>query len=202
MGDASQTCAACHRQSAKLLVCGQCKLARFCSSACQRQIWKAHKPICVAISNPHVDMLKSPGRGNGLFATKSFRRGELIVMEKSQNISKRELAQRGMLEQFGYTLSDSNSDETVAIHGPILSLVNHACIPNTWVKREAGPYRKLYARRDIAAGEELCSFYDGRDDPDEECCTPSSRAAKRTSLLERFGLTCVCTHCQQDSGNL
>ncbi|KAF0697453.1 Aste57867_11860 [Aphanomyces stellatus] len=180
-------------------MCAQCKLAYFCNATCQRQIWKAHKPVCVAVSNPHVDMQRTSRCGNGLFATKAFRRGELIVMEKGQLISKQELSDRGMLTQFGYTLTAATATDAVASHGPILALINHACVPNAWVKREAGTsYRKLYARRDIAAGDEICTFYDGQDRDDEECTTAESRAAKRKALHDRFGLTCLCAHCEMD----
>ncbi|ETV99375.1 hypothetical protein H310_08088 [Aphanomyces invadans] len=201
MGDSTrslQTCAACHRQCSKLLLCGQCKLAYFCNAACQRHVWKAHKPVCVAVANPCVDMRKTERCGNGLFATKAFHRGELIVMEKAQFVTFKELARQNRLSQFGYTLTASNASETVAVHGPILSILNHSCIPNAWVKREAGPYRKLYARRDIQVGEEICTFYDGADTPDEECATIESRIAKRASLRDRFGLDCLCLHCQMD----
>ncbi|ETV77714.1 hypothetical protein H257_08578 [Aphanomyces astaci] len=193
-----QICSACHRQSSKLLLCGQCNLAYFCNAACQRQIWKAHKPVCVAIANPAVEMRKTQRCGNGLFATKAFRRGDLIIMEKVQYLTMKDLAGRGRLTQFGYTLTEENGSEGLASHGPILSILNHACIPNAWVKREAGPYRKLYARRDIQSGEEICTFYDGADSADEECGSTESRAAKRASLKDRFGLDCLCSHCEMD----
>ncbi|OQS01688.1 hypothetical protein ACHHYP_00309 [Achlya hypogyna] len=192
-------CLACHRESPSLRLCGQCKLAYFCDATCQRKIWKGHKPVCLAASNPSVDMLRTAHCGNGLVATKGFRRGELIVVEKAQFVTKQELADQNALTQLGYTLTATNGSDVLASHGPILSLINHACVPNARVKREAGPYRKLYARRDIAAGEEICTFYDGAaEDGDEECATPAARAIKRAHLRERFGLECRCTHCLLD----
>ncbi|EQC36400.1 hypothetical protein SDRG_05858 [Saprolegnia diclina VS20] len=190
-------CLACHRQSPSLRLCGQCKLAYFCDGVCQRKIWKAHKPVCLAASNPSVDMQRTAHCGNGLVATKAFRAGDLILVEKAQFVTKQELARQNALTQLGYTLTASNGDDVLASHGPIMSLINHACVPNARVKREAGPFRKLYARRDIAAGDEICTMYDATDDNDE-CATPAMRAAKRASLLARFGLACKCTHCVLD----
>ncbi|OQS07078.1 hypothetical protein THRCLA_00908 [Thraustotheca clavata] len=192
-------CAACHRQSASLRLCGQCKLAYFCDSVCQRKIWKGHKPVCLAASNPCVDMKKTEFCGNGLFATRAFCRGELIVVEKAQFISKQELADKNALTQLGYELTPTNGHELLACNGPIMSLLNHACVPNARVKREAGLYRKLYARQDIAAGDEICTMYDSiRDDGDEECTTPEARIMKRLQLMTRFGLDCKCKDCILD----
>jgi hypothetical protein len=30
----------------KLLVCGACKGAKYCSAGCQKEDWKKHKPVC------------------------------------------------------------------------------------------------------------------------------------------------------------
>lgn len=43
----------------KLLVCGKCKVRKYCSKACQRKHWTLHKPIC---SRPNEKMEKFLGR--------------------------------------------------------------------------------------------------------------------------------------------
>jgi hypothetical protein len=36
--------------SGRSCVCGGCRVARYCSRACQRQHWKQHKPVCAALT--------------------------------------------------------------------------------------------------------------------------------------------------------
>jgi hypothetical protein len=36
--------------SGRSCVCGGCRLARYCGRACQRAVWKQHKPLCAALA--------------------------------------------------------------------------------------------------------------------------------------------------------
>jgi hypothetical protein len=36
--------------SGRSCVCGGCSVARFCGRACQRAVWKQHKPVCAALA--------------------------------------------------------------------------------------------------------------------------------------------------------
>jgi hypothetical protein len=36
--------------SGRSCVCGGCRVARYCGRACQRAVWKQHKPVCAALS--------------------------------------------------------------------------------------------------------------------------------------------------------
>ena len=40
-------CAACQKTNCKLSACSKCHAVRYCSTACQRAHWRAHKPACV-----------------------------------------------------------------------------------------------------------------------------------------------------------
>ncbi|TRM67688.1 hypothetical protein BD626DRAFT_479534 [Schizophyllum amplum] len=42
----SAKCAACGTSSGKLLTCSRCKMTKYCSQACQKGDWKAHKKVC------------------------------------------------------------------------------------------------------------------------------------------------------------
>jgi hypothetical protein len=36
--------------SGRSCVCGGCRVARYCGRACQRAVWKQHKPVCAALA--------------------------------------------------------------------------------------------------------------------------------------------------------
>lgn len=49
MAHPTETCRKCHGPGKpKLLACGKCKTAKYCSTECQRADWKAHKQTCKA----------------------------------------------------------------------------------------------------------------------------------------------------------
>lgn len=48
-------CGACGVEGTKMMQCGKCKAARYCSKECQRSHWKEHKNSC-DIKNRVVDL--------------------------------------------------------------------------------------------------------------------------------------------------
>jgi MYND finger/Ankyrin repeats (3 copies) len=40
-------CASCQKSGVKLRACSKCQAVRYCSTACQRAHWRAHKPACI-----------------------------------------------------------------------------------------------------------------------------------------------------------
>ncbi|KAF8595868.1 hypothetical protein BDV93DRAFT_528382 [Ceratobasidium sp. AG-I] len=46
--DPAITCWECGNVGGKLMACGKCKTARYCSTECQKKNWKKHKPNCKA----------------------------------------------------------------------------------------------------------------------------------------------------------
>jgi Ankyrin repeats (3 copies)/MYND finger/Ankyrin repeats (many copies) len=42
-------CANCQKSGIKLRACSKCHAAQYCSTACQRLHWRAHKPTCISI---------------------------------------------------------------------------------------------------------------------------------------------------------
>ena len=66
-----------------------------------------------------------------------------------------------------------------------ISRFNHSCKPNV-AHAFADPYERVYAVRDISAGEELCTAY----------ISPVLSKQERQSTLQRnFGFTCNCEAC-------
>ena len=53
-----------------------CKKVSYCSKECQAKDWKAHKSSC-----PPFVVRESPGKGRGLFATKTIKPGQIILDE-------------------------------------------------------------------------------------------------------------------------
>jgi len=46
-GNTFERCKKCGRNGKpKLLVCGKCRMVSYCSAACQKEDWRAHKPQC------------------------------------------------------------------------------------------------------------------------------------------------------------
>jgi len=41
-------CANCQKSGVKLSACSKCHAVRYCSTACQRAHWRAHKPACIS----------------------------------------------------------------------------------------------------------------------------------------------------------
>ena len=93
---------------------------------------------------------KTVKRGRGVFATKAFKKGDLILSIKGKVISTKEMlaASRYQLDHMGAIGSNK-----CIIMGYPEKYINHSCDPSVF---ERG--RKLFAMRNIKKGEEL--FYD------------------------------------------
>jgi ankyrin repeat protein len=48
------SCANCQKSGIKLRACSKCHAAQYCSSACQRAHWRAHKPACISPDDVHT----------------------------------------------------------------------------------------------------------------------------------------------------
>jgi DnaJ-class molecular chaperone len=44
--NAVATCAVCKKISQRMLRCGRCKVAQYCSQTCQKRHWSSHKKVC------------------------------------------------------------------------------------------------------------------------------------------------------------
>jgi uncharacterized protein len=107
-------------------------------------------------------VVKRSFAGLGLFAKVPFRKGDFVIEYKGQLISTDEADKRG-----GRYLFDVNKRWTVdgSTRKNIARYINHSCRPNC----EVDIYKKqllIYARRNIAVGEELSYDY-GKEYVDE-----------------------------------
>ena len=83
---------------------------------------------------------------------------------------------------------------------PLLSLLNHSCLPNCRLERynantvstgaaDFGSGQRLVTIRDVKPGEQLFINYN------DELITPSAPYAVRKELLEQRGFACTCDRC-------
>ena len=94
------------------------------------------------------ELRNTPGKGEGIFALKEFKAGELVMV--------------GRIEKELET-SDSHSSQIGenrhVLHGGLISKVNHCCDPNCGIKENETGAHDFVARRPIAPGEELTFDY-------------------------------------------
>jgi hypothetical protein len=57
------TCAVCQTQGEKLLKCGCCRLAEYCSKECQKKAWPEHKKTCLPVGQRNVPKEDQPTFG-------------------------------------------------------------------------------------------------------------------------------------------
>jgi len=111
-----------------------------------------------------AQLRETEGRGTGVFSTRPFRPGELILP--------------GTIE----TELDGNDSHASQIgrhrfvrHGGLVPRVNHSCDPNCGIGLNSGGAHDVLARRPIAAGEEITFDY-----------------AMRNYEIEHFPPRCQC----------
>lgn len=114
--------------------------------------------------NAGYSLRETPGRGEGVFATKDFKEGETVM--------------KGFI--LGEVPGNHSHATQVALnrwvqHGGLNSKVNHSCNPNCGVSlNEQGAY-DFVARKDIACEEEISFDY-----------------AMRNYVIEHFPKRCIC----------
>ncbi|KAJ9528228.1 hypothetical protein QJQ45_014207, partial [Haematococcus lacustris] len=63
--EAAQCCAQCGTASEELLKCGRCREVTYCSPACQKKHWKAHKATCHAPADAASQSASTPSKTAG-----------------------------------------------------------------------------------------------------------------------------------------
>jgi hypothetical protein len=77
-------CSFCYISLEKTLRCGKCKKHPYCCRSCQKSDWKQHKIWCENVAELNIDfeVKDSDGKGMGIFAKRSFEKGEKILVER------------------------------------------------------------------------------------------------------------------------
>ena len=92
----------------ELAQCGGCCQVSYCSQRCQRTHWKSHKIVC----KPYK-VCPAPGKGLGLFATRTIKLGELIMRERPTLIKQGNSP--SLLDQFS-RLDKAVQEEILQLH--------------------------------------------------------------------------------------
>ncbi|CAI4217127.1 unnamed protein product [Parascedosporium putredinis] len=180
------TCHYCLRASLpgdgqlSLLPCSACRVARYCSKACQRAAWKlVHKVECPALAAaPPVAARKDAwvAVGGGLVGNEAAFRSagagpwaDLKLLTNMFNVHDPDI---------GY--------DAVFLDGG-LAMVNHSCLPNASA-HIYGRTALLVADQPIAADEEITISYIDTSYP----------LAHRRQELEKYHFVCKCPRCHSD----
>lgn len=104
----------------------------------------------------------SPGKGRGVFASRAIRAGEII--EEAPVIvlpgAEIEHIERTVLQDYYFLWGADEKDAAILLG--VCSLCNHSYEPNALFElRPESQTIRFVARRDIAAGEEITTNYNG-----------------------------------------
>lgn len=90
----------------------------------------------------------TPGKGEGVFATRSFQRGETVMIGVIQEILDGNHSHASQIGENQYVL-----------HGGLISKVNHSCDPNCGIHVNETDAHDFVAMREIFPAEEITFDY-------------------------------------------
>jgi uncharacterized protein len=133
-----------------------------------------------------VEVRESPIHGLGMFATRDLRAGERILRRNHVRVVTPEAPIREDLGEHPDHTDDIEGGRLVVLGFPDRHF-NHCCEPSAYVRVVDGVHY-IYARRDIAAGEEITNDYaiNGDWDGGDPCRCASPRCRGRIAGF--FGL--------------
>jgi len=111
---------------------------------------------------PVISVGPSPGKGRGVFASRAIRAGEIIEEAPVIVLPAAEIEhlERTVLQDY-YFLWGADEEDAAILLG-VCSLCNHSYEPNAVFElRPESQTIRFAARRDIAAGEEITTNYNG-----------------------------------------
>jgi hypothetical protein len=87
-------CSFCYRPVAVSHCCAHCKIAKYCSTECQQQNWKAHRPVCLSIGPKTKLAAEARLVASSLFLTRLLAAFEITLRTKCQ-LQKRDISDYG-----------------------------------------------------------------------------------------------------------
>jgi hypothetical protein len=114
--------------------------------------------------NDGFELSGTPGKGDGVFATKPFKIGDTVM---TGGIDKVVDGNNAHASQIG--------ENQFVLHAGLISLVNHSCDPNCGVRVNETGANDFVARKTISANEEITFDY-----------------AMRNYTIDHFPKMCMC----------
>ena len=122
--------------------------------------------------NEGYELLNTPGRGEGIFATRQFHLSDIVMI--------------GAIEIDDLEANHSHASQMgefrYALHAGMISKVNHSCSPNCGIKLNASGAHNFVAMTTICVGDEVTFDY-----------------AMRNYSIDHFPYDCRCgsTNCRR-----
>ena len=123
-------CAFCHAIAGAenvLQRCRRCSKAFYCGKQCQKQHWKKHKPLCLAIEEKFSEVVMVPAPKPGIITTRRFHpdlEGLKQAPKPDRNCARRFIVKIETKEDVAYnpgsdlTLYDQSTDVDFYFHSP------------------------------------------------------------------------------------
>ncbi|MCS6988951.1 MAG: SET domain-containing protein [Chloroherpetonaceae bacterium] len=138
--------------------------------------------------NPDVVVKDSSIHGKGVFATKPFEAGEVLMIIAGETINAEECLRRE--EEGNVYIFYHDDDRYIDVSKTDkIRYVNHSCAPNAEVKDRDRDSLYLVAARAIAAGEEITIDY-GYEEIYDLCFENNPNCAKEACAARRRRLDC------------
>lgn len=99
------------------------------------------------------------GKGNGLFANRDFKKGELIFHHDKSKLKRYSLKELEKFPEDKQQHADYVGNDKYVLDFHPCSYMNHSCEPNTIVKMKSILKSDIYALKNIKKGEELTHDY-------------------------------------------
>ena len=127
---------------------------------------------------PGLTIGKSKINGKGCFAAQSFPRGRKIAEYTGERITDLEAQKRARTRRF-LRICDIDGRWSLdgARGGNGTHYINHSCEPNAYMRITYG-HVLFFARRDIAAGEEITIDYEQTLLPDSKRCYCGAKSCR------------------------
>ncbi|XP_043704590.1 histone-lysine N-methyltransferase ASHR1 isoform X4 [Telopea speciosissima] len=157
--------------SSNLKKCSACQAVWYCGSMCQKLEWKLHRLECQALAGLSKNRRKS--------VTPSIRLMMRLYLKRK--------LQSEQLACNAHTICDSELRPLGTGLYPVVSIINHSCLPNSVLVFE-GNEAVVRAMEPIPKGTEVLISY---------IETAGSTATRLKALKEQYLFTCTCSRCMK-----